>query len=51
MANLVLFCAAVIAILYATILTRTPGVPAVILTPFAALAAARVQPAENPAEN
>ena len=44
MANLVLFCAAVIAILYATILTRTPGVPAVILTPFAALAAARVQP-------
>ena len=44
MANLVLFCAAVISILYATILTRTPGVPAVILTPFAALAAARVQP-------
>ena len=44
MANLVLFCAAVIAILYATILTRTPGVPAVILTPFAALSAARQQP-------
>ena len=31
-------------ILYATILTRTPGVPGLILTPFAALAAARVQP-------
>lgn len=31
-------------ILYATILTRTPGVPAVILTPFAALSAARQQP-------
>lgn len=31
-------------ILYATILTRTPGVPAVILTPFASLTAARIQP-------
>ena len=31
-------------ILYATILTRTPGVPGLVLTPFATLAAARVQP-------
>lgn len=44
MANFVLFCAAVIAILYATILTRTPGNYELILTPFAALSAARQQP-------
>ena len=44
MANFVLFCAAVIAILYATILNRTPGNYELILTPFAALTAARVQP-------
>ena len=31
-------------ILYTTILTRTPGAPEAILTPFAALTAARVQP-------
>lgn len=31
-------------ILYATILTRSAGVPEVILTPFASLTAARVQP-------
>ena len=43
-ANLVLSCVVVIAILYTTILTRTPGVPAVILAPFASLTAARVQP-------
>lgn len=42
--NTALACAAAFIILYATILTRTPGVPAVILTPFAALIAARVQP-------
>lgn len=34
MANFVLFCAAVIAILYATILTRTPGNYELILTPL-----------------
>lgn len=44
MANYVLFCAAVIAILYATILNRTPGNYELILTPFAALSAARQQP-------
>ena len=43
-ANYVLFCAAVIAILYATILNRTPGNYELILTPFAALSAARQQP-------
>ena len=42
--NTALACAAAFIILYATILTRTPGVPAVILTPFAALSAARQQP-------
>ena len=42
--NTVLACVAAFIILYATILTRTPGVPAVILTPFASLTAARVQP-------
>ena len=42
--NTVLACVAAFVILYATILTRTPGVPAVILTPFASLTAARQQP-------
>ena len=42
--NTALACAAAFIILYATILTRSAGVPEVILTPFAALAAARVQP-------
>ena len=31
-------------ILYATILTRTPGVPEAVLAPFASLTAARIQP-------
>ena len=44
MANFVWFCAAVIAILYATILNRTPGNYELFLTPFAALSAARQQP-------
>ena len=44
MTNFVLFCAAVIAILCATILNRTPGNYELILTPFAALSAARQQP-------
>lgn len=44
MANFVLFCAAVIAILYATILNRTPGDYELILTPFATFIAARQQP-------
>ena len=42
--NVVLCFITALIILYATILTRTPGVPAVILAPFAALAAARIQP-------
>lgn len=42
--NTALACAAAFIILYATILTRTPGVPAVILAPFASLTAARIQP-------
>ena len=42
--NTALACAAAFIILYATILTRTPEIPEVILTPFAALAAARQQP-------
>ena len=42
--NTALACAAAFIILYATILTRTPGVPAVILTPFASLTAAWQQP-------
>ena len=42
--NTALACAAAFIILYATILTRTPGNYEVILTPFAALAAARQQP-------
>ena len=43
-ANALLCMMTVTVILYATILTRTPGNYEVILTPFAALAAARVQP-------
>ena len=42
--NTVLACAAAFIILYATILTRTPGNYEVILTPFASLTAARIQP-------
>ncbi len=41
--NTALACAAAFIILYTTILTRTPGVSAVILTPFASLTAARQQ--------
>lgn len=42
--NTALACAAAFIILYTTILTRTPGAPEAILTPFAALSAARQQP-------
>ena len=42
--NAVLCSITALTILYATILTRTPGVPAVILAPFASLTAARQQP-------
>ena len=42
--NIALACVAAFIILYATILTRTPGVPEAILTPFASLTAARIQP-------
>ena len=42
--NTTLACAAAFIILYTTILTRTPGAPAVILTPFASLTAAQIQP-------
>ena len=42
--NTALACAAAFIILYATILNRTPGNYELILTPFAALTAARVQP-------
>ena len=42
--NAVLCSITALTILYATILTRTPGDYKPILTPFAALAAARVQP-------
>lgn len=37
--NVVLACAATIIILHATLLSRTPGTYAAVLTPFAALAA------------
>ena len=43
-ANLVLSCVVAIAILYATILTRTPGDYKPILTPFATFTAALQQP-------
>lgn len=42
--NKVLFFLSTAVVLYTTLLTRTPGGYEVILTPFAALAAARVQP-------
>ena len=42
--NTALACAAAFIILYATILTRSAGVPEVILAPFASLTAARQQP-------
>ena len=42
--NALLLLAATLIILYATILSRTPGTYAAVLTPFAALAAARQQP-------
>ena len=42
--NTALACAAAFIILYTTILTRTPGVSEAILTPFASLTAARIQP-------
>lgn len=42
--NIVVLCVSTAAILYATILTRTPGDYKLILTPFASLAAARQQP-------
>ena len=42
--NTALACAAAFIILYATILTRSAGVPEVILTPFVSLTAARQQP-------
>ena len=42
--NLSLLLGSLIIILYTTLLTRVPGSGVLILTPFAALAAARVQP-------
>ena len=42
--NALLLLAATIIILHATLLSRTPGTYAAVLTPFAALAAARQQP-------
>ena len=42
--NIALACVAAFIILYATILTRSVGVPAAILAPFASLTAARQQP-------
>ena len=42
--NAWLFLLTAAIILHTTLLTRAPGIPEVILTPFAALAAARVQP-------
>ena len=42
--NAVLYFIAAFIILYATILTRSTGVPEAVLAPFAALAAARIQP-------
>ena len=42
--NLVLCSITALTILYATILTRSAGVPEAILTPFASLTAARIQP-------
>ena len=42
--NSVIFGLSAATILYATILTRTPGVPEAVLAPFASLTAARQQP-------
>ena len=42
--NAFIFCLSTVSILYATVLTRTPGDYEVILTPFATFAAARQQP-------
>lgn len=42
--NALLLLAATLIILYATLLSRTPGIYTAVLTPFAALAAARQQP-------
>ena len=42
--NALLLLAATLIILYTTLLSRTPGIYTAILTPFAALAAARQQP-------
>ena len=42
--NALLLLAATLIILYTTLLSRTPGTYAAVLTPFAALAAARQQP-------
>lgn len=42
--NVILFCVSAAIILHATLLSRTPGTYAVILTPFASLTAARQQP-------
>ena len=42
--NVILFCVSAAIILHATLLSRTPGTYAAVLTPFAALAAARQQP-------
>ena len=42
--NVILFCVSATIILHATLLSRTPGIYTAVLTPFAALAAARQQP-------
>ena len=42
--NVILFCVSAAIILHAPLLSRTPGTYAAVLTPFAALAAARQQP-------
>ena len=44
MLNVILSCASVGVIIYATLLSRTPGEYTAVLAPFAALAAARQQP-------
>lgn len=42
--NVILFCVSAAIILHATLISRTPGTYTAVLTPFAALAAARQQP-------
>lgn len=42
--NVILFCVSAAIILHTTLLSRTPGTYTAVLTPFAALAAARQQP-------